>query len=214
MAIRPVKGDPGVFISTSTGKKFKIVEWREDDKYDTVELESGTTDTANGSTHNFFRDLSNKNAIDTNLSTARRIEAGEEMIVDRIGLHIPMAVGNQVVLTQDVKKIAENAHFKFMINKFTVAEGPAIKFGSGYGLVGQTTENNAGIATIGVASTAAQAKLLREQFITPDHDLFAELKFLDRDTWMTSSPTAPSLAGFNLVRCMVHGLIRAAATKG
>ena len=106
MAIRPLKGRPGIFVSTTTGKKFKIVEWREDDKYDTIELQSGTTDTANGDTHNFFRDLSNKEDIDTNLSTARRIEAGEEMIIDRIGLYIALCSGNGLCLPADVKKVA------------------------------------------------------------------------------------------------------------
>lgn len=214
MAIRPVKGTPGVFISTTTGKKFKIVDWREDDKYDTIELQTSTTSTTNGTTHNFFRDLSNKETCDTNLTTPRRIEAGEEMIIDRIGLHVPLANGNSMCHPQDIKKIAENGYFLFKINKFIVAEGPMIKFGSGYGLAGNTVENASGVCTIGVASTAAAAKLLREQFINEGHDLFAQLKFEDRNTWTTSTLAAPSLTNYALVKAFVHGLIRAAATKG
>jgi len=214
MAIRPLKGRPGIFVSTTTGKKFKIVEWREDDKYDTIELQSGTTSTANGKTHNFFRDLSNKESIDTNISTARRIEAGEEMIIDRIGAYVSLAAGNELLLPADVKKIADNGYLEFKINKFVVAEGMLLRFGSGLGIVGQTTENNTGFANIGVASTAAQSKLLREQFINDKHDLFAQLMFLDRNTWTTSTLAAPSLSTFAFVKLLVHGLIRSAATKG
>ena len=35
MAIVPVEGKPGQFLNTETNKIFEIIEWREDDIYDT-----------------------------------------------------------------------------------------------------------------------------------------------------------------------------------
>lgn len=211
MALKPVKGKAGVFV-TSDGQTIKIVEWREDDKYDTVDFAAGAISA--GQSKEFFRDLTDKNLIDTNLTTPRRIAGGQNMIIDRIGVQIPTAVGDDVVLPSDIKKVAEAGALDFRINDILIAQGPAVKFPSGYGVQGQTTETNAGVVGIGVPSTAAQSRLTKEQTVTPQNDLNAVMKFDDRK-WRSGGATAmPTLSGVVFVRLFAHGLIQVAATKG
>ena len=210
--IEPIPGEPGVYFNHATGRKFRLVEFRDTSKYDTIELESGTTDTANGQEQEFFQTVANKNLNDLNLKTARRISKGEDMLVRWLGVQIPLAVGNTLVAPVDVKKVADTAYLKFSINEFLIDEGPLSKFPSGYGIAGQTTENATGIATIGVPSTAARQNLAKWHYITSDHDLEATIKFQAR-AWMTTAYSAPSLATVVLVRFHVGGLVGKAATK-
>ena len=205
----PVKGSPGEFYAPHLGKTIQIVEWREDDKYDTVVYASGAM-TA-GLTKHFFRDLDNKEAQDTNFTTPRRLPAGEEMILDRVGLYVPLFFGDTTVRDDDALKVIENGHFKVKINKSDVGEGPFVKFPSGYGISGQTTATDRGIVSIGVPSSAAASKLIREQYLTKDHDISATAQHNDR-TWDTTN--MPALGGKVQLKCFLHGLIKSAATKG
>jgi len=209
-SLRPLKGEPGKFYNALTGKVIMIIEWREDDKYDTTYLGAGAV--AAGTTRNFFRDLQNKERIDTNFTTPRRLPAGEEMILDRIGVKVPMAFGNVLSPPADHKRLLENAYLTFQINRKDVAEGPLTKFPPGYGLAGNTVETNQGIVSNGVPSTAAAAKLIREQYITTDHDLDAVLTFWDR-IWATGAAFMPTTTTAMVVQVFLHGLIKAAATK-
>lgn len=205
----PVKGKPGQFFNKLTGGVIDIVEWREDDKYDTVDF-AAALQTA-GATSNFFRDLTNKNLIDSNFTTPRRLPAGEEMIIDRCWAYIPAAVGNVTPTPSDIKKMGDNAYIKFQINRKDVAEGPLVKFPSGYGFAGNSVENNQGVVSVGVPSTAAAAKLVREQYITHDHDVDCTLQFLAR-TW-DGDVVQPTFSAIMHVKAGFHGLVRAAATK-
>jgi len=210
----PVKGQPGVFFNRLTGKKIHIVDWREDDKYDTIYLPPGPI--SPGTAKSFFRDLEGKELIDTNFSTPRRLPAGEEMILDRIGIQIPMSFGNVLVPPEDIKRVAENGYLVFKINRKDVAEGPLLKFPSGYGLSGMTNLENDGVLSVGVPSTAAAAKLVREQSLTSDHEVEGVVQFFDRH-WLSRGPIngfgPPALKTGVIVRLLLHGLIKAAATK-
>src|SRR5690606_38865953 len=104
----------------------------------------------------------------------------EEMILDRIGIQIPMSYGNVLVAPEDIKRVAENGYLVFRINRKDVAEGPLLKFPSGYGLSGMTNADNDGVLSIGVPSTAAAAKLVREQSLTSDHEVEGIVQFYDR----------------------------------
>jgi hypothetical protein len=210
VSLRPIKGEPGKFFNVLTGKVIMIIEWREDDKYDTVYVEAGAI--APGANFNFFRDLQGKDLIDTNFTTQRRLPAGEEMILDRIGVKVPMAFGNTLAPPADHKRILENGYMKFTINRKDTAEGPLTKFPPGYGLAGNTVETGQGIVSNGVASTAAAAKLVREQYITTDHDLDAVIWFYDRQ-WATGVVTMPTTTEDLVIQVFLHGLIKAAATK-
>ena len=136
MALRPIKGRPGKFLDTSSGKVLDISDYREDDKYDSVAIPAGTI--AAGTELVFYRDIQNKRAVDTNFSQTSRLSAGEEMIIDRVGLAIRLATGNILPTPADIKRIVENSFYRVEINRLLLIEGPAIKFPTGYGLWGQT----------------------------------------------------------------------------
>jgi hypothetical protein len=205
MALRPIKGRPGKFLETGTGQVIDISDYREDDKYDTVALPTGAV-TA-GQELILFRDVANKRDIDTNFSQQSRLSAGEEMIIDRVGLTAP----------SDIKKLAECAFYRVEVNRLLLIEGPAIKFPSGYGLYGNTVENNQGIVSIGVPATASAAKLIKTQLITASHEVQGFLRFLDRNWAATEVPVVadrlPVFATPLFVTGWLHGLIKTASTK-
>jgi len=104
MAIRPLKGEPGVFISTTTGKKFKIVEWREDDKYDTIELQTGTTlkhqslasDNSLGTVQTILTDLQEATSTLNGLNTGKPAAYYASGL--NIGLPVAQATDKMVVV--------------------------------------------------------------------------------------------------------------------
>ena len=206
----PVKGKPGLFLNKLTGGVINIVEWREDDKYDTNALVAGAI--VAGTTFAFFTNTQGKQFIDCNFSTPSRLPAGEEMIIDRVWVTVPQSVGNFLPSPSDLKKVAENAYIKFTINRKDLAEGFLTKFPSGYGLSGNTVETGQGIVSIGVPSTAAAARLVREQYITNEHDLRADLTFFTRAGW-DAVPAMPTTVVHQHIKAGLHGLVRSAATK-
>jgi hypothetical protein len=216
--LQPVKGEPGRFFVPALGKVINIVEFREDDKYDTIAIPHGAI--AAGTQFTFFRDINNKELIDTNFTTQRRLPAGEEMLIERIGVSVPVATGNQAPHPRDVKKISENGFLTFKINRKDVIEGPLVKMPSGYGLSGNTVETDQGIVSIGVPATASVANLRKPQFITTEHDVDGVLTFYPR-TWFPLAffpnvgvtSQLPILDVDCLVKLWLHGLIKAAATK-
>lgn len=215
MALRPIKGEPGKFLDTVSGEVLDISDYREDDKYDTVVVPAGPV--ATNSIFRFFSEqIGQKRLIDTNIKQIRQLSAGEEMIVDRVGLSVSLAFGNLTPTPADVKKVAENAFIRFMVNTITLAEGPVLKFPTGYGLAGQTQEAGQGVLSIGVASTASAAKLLKTQLLTSQHQFEGEMTFFDR-TWATADvPLAdqtPVLQNPVAVKAYWHGLLKTASTR-
>lgn len=215
MALRPIKGEPGKFLDTVSGEVLDISDYREDDKYDTVIVPAGAV--ATNSIFRFFSEqIGQKRLIDTNIKQIRQLSAGEEMIVDRVGLSVSLAFGNLTPTPSDVKKVAENAFIRFMVNTITLAEGPVLKFPTGYGLAGQTQEAGQGVLSIGVASTASAAKLLKTQLLTSQHQFEGEMTFFDR-TWASNDVPAadqtPVLENPVAVKAYWHGLLKTASTR-
>lgn len=211
-AIIPVQDSPGEYYVPSLGRKIKLVEFRDTSKYDTIELRSGTTDTANGSEQDFFKNLNNKQLIDSNLTTPSRVSKGEEMLIKWVGCDIPLYNGNTRPTVADVLRVGSSAYMRWTINDFTIAEGAASQFPSGYGFSGQTTENSSGILGIGVPSTAARRDLEKVHYIDSERDINAKIRFYARG-WVTTAISAPSLDGQVLVRCHFGGMLGKAATK-
>lgn len=225
MALIPVQGQPGVFKDSDTGKVFSISDFREDNKYDTVAIPAGLI--AAGSTARFYTDLASKLAIDTNFTQVSRLSAGEEMIIERVGIYIHTCVGNLIAAVPDIKRIADDMFVRFEVNQKVLVEGPAHTFPSGYGLAGSET-GGAGIVSIGVPSTAAQSRLKTPQLITGNgnHEVVATCTFQARD-WLAvttnafgaaAAPVAaadrpPTFTGPMLVKAYLHGLIRSAVSR-
>jgi hypothetical protein len=214
MALKPLKGKPGQFLDTSTGKVLDISEYREDDKYDTNVLPAGIV-TA-GTENVFFRDVASKRLIDSNLTQQSRLSAGEEMVIERVGATVSLAIGNVLPKPADIKKVVENAFMRVEINRLLLIEGPLLKFPSGYGLAGQTQETDQGIVSIGVPSTAAAAKLVKTQYLTSNHEMEGRMTFYDRN-WMGAAVAVgdrmPTLASAVAVKLWLHGLVKSAVSK-
>lgn len=204
MALIPVPKVPGQFYDSSTGQKIDIVDYRDGDRYDTVVINSGAISA--GTEFVFFRDIGSKNSIDFNLGAARRLASGEEMLVQRIGVDVPMCFGNTIVAPSDIKRVAYGGYLLLKLNQKEVASGPCYTFPSGYGLAGQTTENNTGVVTVGVPSTAAKKGLVKEYWLTSDQDIAASIFYYDR-LWDTTTNMA-TLGSRVHVRVFLGGLIR------
>lgn len=216
MALRPIKGEPGKFLDTVSGEVLDISDYREDDKYDTVVIPAGPVQ-PNAEFIFFAENLGAKRPIDTNIQQIRQLSQGEEMIVDRVGVLVPMASGNLLPPPADIKKVVEDAFIRFTVNQLTLIEGPVTKFPTGYGLYGNTVEAGQGIVSIGTPSTAAASKLLKTQLLTSQHQFQATMVFFQRDWAAAAIPVAadrlPILSTPVFVRAMLHGLLKVASTK-
>jgi len=221
MALQPIEGQPGLFRDTDSGQVVNIRDFRESDKYDSIVIPAGEQ-IGTGTEIEFFADLQGKRETDSNLKTQRKLSAGESMVLDRIGLYFRLSVGNAITSGRDIFKVVENSYYRLKINDILQDEGPAVKFPSGYGMYGNTTENNLSIVSVGVPATASAARLIKKQMLNQNHELQGLLRF-DSRSWMG----APNPAGFaNVVNVVqptldtdlvitnyLHGLIRAAVTK-
>jgi hypothetical protein len=221
MALQPIEGQPGLFRDTDTNQVVNIRDFREGDKYDSCVIPANEVITT-GTALNFFQDTQGKKETDSNIKTPRKLSAGESMVLDRIGIYFRLATGNSITSGRDIMKVVENCFYKLTINEILQDEGPAIKFPSGYGLYGNTTENNTSIMALGVPATASAARLIKKQLLNQNHELQGIMRF-DPRTWTAQ----PNPAGFtNVVNVVqptldtpliitnyLHGLIRAAVTK-
>lgn len=195
----------GELYIPALGRKVQLIEWREDDFYDSVYQASGAI-TA-GTSLELFRDLTNKNLQHTNLRTARNIPSGSEFVMNRIGVLIAQAFSNTVPIVGDLLKAAYAGTLTFKINDRLVSEGPLFKYQSGYGMTGSTTANSTSLVTTGVPSLAAAPNLLVAQPIKDNDDLQSTIDFKG-DAWITGSQVGTTLTGALVFMNMLHGLIK------
>lgn len=201
--------NPGEVFIPALGKSFKQVELREDDVYDTIEVASGSI-TA-GTEYNLFQNLDNKNEQHTNLNSPRRIQAGDEVAVFRVGVHPREAAGNTLPVFNDYRKIVGNAHVELKFNRRLITSGPLVKYPSGYGMGGFSDETAATAVSIGVPSAAAAPTLFVPQQLKDNDDILGKIRFPGA-SWLTSY-TAPSLAGTVPVTMSLHGVMKAPLGK-
>ena len=219
--LKPIKGHPGKFLEVGSGKVISISEYREGDKYDTICIYgvNKIVMTA-GTEYIFFRDIERKRMIDTNFTQPVRLSAGEQMIIDRVGLHVRNAVGVWALVETDFPQVVENAFLRVEVNKLLLTEGIATTFASGYGLSFNGATGNPGSMNIGVPSQAAAGKLLRTQTMTDKHEVIGYFSFLSRDwaNWpggaLAPDPKSVGMPeieqSFTFVTCFLHGLIKTA----
>jgi len=216
--LQPIEGQPGLYRNSQTGEIVNIRDFRESDKYDSVLVPPGAI--AFGTEFTFFQDVQGKLLTDSNIKTPRKLSAGESMVLDRIGLYFRLATGDVVSLPRDIKKVIENAFYRLNINGILQDEGPCIKFPSGYGLYGQTTETDAGIVSIGVPATASASRLVKKQLLNQNHELDGVINFSNRQWLITALAAAgapayapPVIEQSLIVTNYLHGLVRAAVSK-
>jgi hypothetical protein len=133
------------------------------------------------------------------------------MVLERLGIYIHTSQGAILNTSADIKLACENARAVFTINGDTVMEGPVPFWPSGYGIVGQTTDTDSTFATIGVAGTAAAARLRRRQMLTTEHSLGGTIVY-DARTWIAGY-VGPTTAQSVVFKMVLHGLISRPATR-
>lgn len=207
-AIAQAGKEAGSLFIPALGKAIKLVEWREDDFYDTVvtgDVSTAAATVTAGTSLEFFRDLASKNLQHTNLRTSRRIPAGSEFIMSRIGVIPNQSFGNVMASPTDLVKHCYAATLSFKINDRLVSEGPLYKYQSGFGITGSTTQNDTGLATIGVPSAAAAPNLMVAQPVQDDDDLVATIDYKS-NSWATNA-VMPSVKAIGLTLSL-HGFIK------
>ena len=196
--------NPGEVYIPALGKSFQQIELREDDIYDSIETDTGSV--AAGTQYKFFLNLTNKNEQHTNLPTPRRISAGDEAAIFRIGLHPREASGNALPVFNDYRKVVGNGWVEVIFNRRMITSGPAVKYPSGYGMAGYSDESGATAVSIGVPSAAAAPTLFVPQQLKDDDDLKCRLVYLDA-AWATSY-AVPVLAGRQVITLFLHGILK------
>lgn len=211
--IKPVRGKPGVFQVSGTNKVLRLVEWREDNVYDTVNVQSGTTSTTAGTELEFFDSLASKKKRDTNLTKQHALPAGWELIVMKLGVYAHITTGNTECTGADLKKIYENAALSAQINDTVIADGWALGYQVGIGMYGSDGASGAAVIAPGTPSIGAAPTLLVPQEINDGHDIRAKLRF-DGFGWATSTFAAPSLSVGTTVKFVFRGYLKRPLSKG
>lgn len=201
--------NPGELYIPSANKTIQQTESREDDVYDTDQQKAGAISA--GNKIDFFKTITSKNLQATNITTPRRLAQGDELYMNRVGVHIHQSIGNTMTTDSDIVKIAHAGSLAFKLGRRLVTEGPLYKYQSGYGVVGQTTRNNTGMATIGVASYAAAPQMIVVQPVTENDDLIGTVRF-DDNAWANTSGL-PTLDADNWLSILLHGVLKSPLGK-
>lgn len=196
--------EPGTLVIPALGRTIKMVEWREDDFYDSVQTVVNPTA---GTTLEVFRDLTNKNLQHTNLRTQRRIPAGSEFIMARVGVIIAQAIGNLLPTDDDAIKAGYAATLSFKLNDRLITEGMLAKYQSGIGMTGSTTRTATGVVTVGVPSAAAAPSLMVAQPVADDDDLVAQIVF-NSNSWLAAGVSMPVFTQALVFTVILHGFIK------
>lgn len=213
--IKPVRGQAGTFVVAGTNTVIKLVEWREDNVYDTVELApTGTLTPTAGATYEFFDSLANKKKRDTNLNKAHALPAGWELIITKMGCYFQLAAGNNLQTPADAKKFYENYSVVAKINDTPIADGWVLGYQTGIGLYGQTTENAQGVIAPGTPSIGAAPTLLVPQEVNDSHDIRATL-YADSMSWSTTNPAQPTFSSApGFCKFIFRGFLKRPLSKG
>jgi hypothetical protein len=225
--MKQIPGKPGEFrVTTAEGSKtVKLVEWREDYVYDTIEVAAGAA--ALGQQYLFFVSTTGpagapKLKCDTNIRTARRLSSGQEMILNQIGVGVQHNRWTAGIATSEVSNVdacwaIERLHYILEINQITMAEGPVGAFPPGWGCVGVADLGvgaGAGFVNNGVASPAAVPRLLVPQNIYSENDISGTLTH-HAAGWTVTGYTAPAIGiGGMSIKNTLRGYIKTAVGKG
>jgi hypothetical protein len=213
MNLAKVKGKPGEFINTETGEVIKFEDGYYGSFYSTKQLASGLQ----GSTEvTFFGDTAGAGGYTkaaTNMSRPFQLPNGYEMVVERLLFEVPLAMGNTVIVGDDIKKILYGGYVKWLLNEdFLIGDGRPVQFPGGYGIAGMTNESGACVMSNGQPSLVATYQLEEPQFIGDGNNFKSILTFPGFATWPASAVTNVTLSQACFVVCHYWGLIRKAAT--
>jgi hypothetical protein len=216
MPMKSVLGKPGKFFDTRSKKLYDISQAYEGEKYDTICVNAGAQ--APGTAYTFFNNVGQKTRIDTNFRTQNRLDPNERLVLERLGIYLHTAVGQNLNTMNDIRRTLENSFMSFRVNQDILWEGPTTWLPSGYGVYGQTTETDQTFASVGVPGTAAAARLRRKQMLTTEHSLEGDINFMLRTGWLNVGAGAiayvnPTIVGNVLLKLVLHGPISRPATR-
>lgn len=201
----------GVVYDTQRGVSQFIAENTDVIRYDTMFIDNAAI--SEDSSTRLFRDLTNKEKLDANFPEANKLCAnGEVITIERIGVYVCLAAGNTVARPDDIKKVLESGYLEVKFDKKMVDEGPLWRFQPGFGMIGQTTENLAGVITNGVPSDGAY-RLRQPQTVTNATSIEVFVKFPNRN-WATSLTTEmPTITNELLLKVLFAGVLKEPAMR-
>lgn len=220
MAVQAIKGVPGGLMID--GQPKVLTETYEGWKWDTVIIHNGNAAVAAGQAFIFFRDLDNKDLIDTNITQPRRIGRGESMEIKTIGIHVSTRSPSGLVTdidAGDFEWALTRLYLLIRINKKDVVEGALQFFPAGSGMAGSTQEANGKVLANGVPSLAALRPLYKPVDVNSDHDLEGTITHYAA-TWIGAGlyvafTAALGTAGSGIpVRLIFGGKVSSGITRG
>jgi len=182
----------GTYVLPS-GEVINLADWVDDVIYDSEDV--GASISA-GAEYTFFRDIQDKDLIDTNMMISSKLPSGWEMVVWRIGFVVQSGAA-----LDDLILIADRGYAQFLMgqNKI-VRQGPIFTFQVGYGIQGGADGNSSATtvhtAQIGPVGTALVAPLSIPIYIRDDDTFKATLKFFEATTLSAATKVWAILQGW------------------
>lgn len=213
--VEQIVREPGVIFVPGHGK-VQIWDFKEGSKYDSNVIPVGAL--AWGTPYQFFTNVpGNKQLIDCNIQTPGKLNAGEEMLVQKVGFFVHTNIGNQYANSATIKCILENAYLQIWVNNLPFMDGPVLEFPTGEGVYGMTTDVNTSVMSNGIPSMAAIKKLKVPQFLNQQYDFRATVSFPDRAVWTAAAGVgaigAVTTGQIACIKVKLMGLIKHAAVK-
>lgn len=181
----------------------RAVSWDEGIIYDTVTFTAdGSGNIAAGTTYTFFRDITNKDKRQTNMTLSSQLPSGWEIIILKVGLHLPSNAHET-----DVHQIAHYGYAKFTLDDtYDAKEGLVPMFQGGYGVhgsvsVGHTAAATATFFNVGLPSFASVPNLRIPIIITDKRTFRGTVEFYDQLTMSANDVT-------NDVCMYLYGFVR------
>lgn len=176
------------------------VSWDEGLVYDQVDLTtaSGAATVAAGSEMVFFRDITAKNNLETNMQIQSQLPSGWEMIVLKVGIHVPTMItcsGNVTATQTEFEQLLRYGYAELKLdNTFVAKSGLIPMFGDGYGIHGSVSVGHTSAATAqffnnGLPSFSAHPNLRIPIVITDKRTFQGTIHFYDQLTFNGNDTT-------------------------
>lgn len=173
----------------------RLVDWREDIIYDSVELPTAITA---GAEYVFFRDVQDKNLLETNMGQSSRLPADWEAIIWKMGIYIPTDEA-----FADINIVLNQGYTEFKVGQvIVVRQGPVFTLPSGFGGAGfsaldaQAAAAERTILTNGTPGPGAVPPMGVPIHITPDLTFQGLLKFFTAQTLSAATTVYMVLSGW------------------
>jgi len=220
----PIPNAPGKFAVPGLGKTIDVVEWNEQDIYDTAVIPAGAVlNTVNEV--RFFTQVNGKSRVQTNLTTDGKVPARHSAIILKAGIFVQPKWGTSVPELADQMGVYQEGTYELLKNrKVQIEETHMWGAATGYGFVAYGVDFAAPAVTVapgsnGVASPAAIPPLLVPFELSSDDDFEGRVRFgTPQGLAAFGGVAAPVFASHTLaqdvpVMFVLHGFLKAPATR-